>query len=119
MTIAIELTEAQAAIKDAIERVCTKYDDHYWLKVDESGKFPDAFVNDIAAGGWLGVAMPESVGGAGLGLTEAQVLSSATALLSASHSPAGGVSKVQVETRTLMCGLFLCANADTARDRPR
>jgi acyl-CoA dehydrogenase len=74
MTIGIELTEAQAAIQDAVGKICAKYDDHYWLKTDESGKFPDEFVDDIAAGGWLGVAMPEHVGGAGLGLTEASLM---------------------------------------------
>src|SRR5215813_4746854 len=74
MMIGIELTEAQAAIKDAIERICAKYDDHYWLNVDNTGNFPNEFVDDIAAGGWLGVAMPEDVGGAGLGLTEAALM---------------------------------------------
>ena len=67
MTFALDLTEEQAAIKHAVEEICAKYDDHYWLNVDNSGDFPDAFVNDVAEGGWLGVAMPESVGGAGLG----------------------------------------------------
>jgi acyl-CoA dehydrogenase len=74
MSIGIELTEAQAAIQEAVGKICAKYDDHYWLKTDESGAFPEAFVSDIAAGGWLGVAMPEAVGGAGLGLTEAALM---------------------------------------------
>ena len=65
MTFALDLTEEQSAIKHAVEEICAKYDDHYWLNVDNTGDFPDAFVNDIAAGGWLGVAMPERVGGAG------------------------------------------------------
>ena len=56
MTFALDLTEEQAAIKHAVEEICAKYDDHYWLNVDNSGDFPDAFVNDIAEGGWLGVA---------------------------------------------------------------
>ena len=74
MTFALDLTEEQAAIKHAVEEICAKYDDHYWLNVDNSGDFPNAFVDDIAQGGWLGVAMPESVGGAGLGLTEAALM---------------------------------------------
>ena len=91
MTIGIELTEAQSAIKDAIEKICSKYDDHYWLKVDETGKFPDAFVDDIAAGGWLGVAMPESVGGAGLGLTEAALMMQTVAASGAGFSGASAI----------------------------
>lgn len=74
MTLAIELTEAQSAIQDSVGRICAKYDDHFWLKTDESGVFPEPFVADIAAGGWLGIAMPEEFGGAGLGLTEAALM---------------------------------------------
>ncbi len=91
MTIGIELTEEQSAIKHAIEAICAKYDDHYWLKVDTTGEFPNAFVDDIAAGGWLGVAMPESVGGAGLGLTEAALMMQAVAQSGAGFSGASAI----------------------------
>jgi len=91
MTIGIELTEAQAAIKAAIEKICSKYDDHYWLKVDETGKFPEAFVGDVADGGWLGVAMPESVGGAGLGLSEAALMMQTVAQSGAGFSGASAI----------------------------
>ncbi len=91
MTLTLEPTEAQAAIKDAIEKICAKYDDQYWLKVDDSGKFPDAFVNDIAAGGWLGIAMPEEFGGAGLGLTEAALMMQAVAQSGAGFSGASAI----------------------------
>src|ERR1043165_5941547 len=91
MTIGIELTEEQSAIKHAIEDICAKYDDHYWLNVDNTGEFPNAFVDDIAAGGWLGVAMPESVGGAGLGLTEAALMMQAVAQSGAGFSGASAI----------------------------
>ena len=54
MTFALDLTEEQSAIKHALEEICAKYDDHYWLKTDDTGKFPEEFVADIASGGWLG-----------------------------------------------------------------
>ena len=91
MTFALDLTEEQAAIKHAVEEICAKYDDHYWLNVDNSGDFPDAFVNDIAEGGWLGVAMPESVGGAGLGLTEAAMMMQVVAASGAGFSGASAI----------------------------
>src|SRR5215470_9454098 len=91
MTIGIEPTEAQTAIKDAIEKICAKYNDHYWLKTDNSGDFPEAFVADIAAGGWLGVAMPESVGGAGLGLAEAALMMQTVAQSGAGFSGASAI----------------------------
>ncbi len=74
MTLAIDLTDAQIAIKDQVEKLCARFDDAYWRKVDDTGEFPHAFVDAMADGGWLGVAMPEEYGGAGLGLTEASLM---------------------------------------------
>ncbi len=65
------MTPSQTAIVDAVGRICEKFDDAYWLARDTDHRFPEEFVRDIAAGGFLGMAMPESVGGAGLGVTEA------------------------------------------------
>ena len=64
-------TEEQEAIRDAVGRICADFDDEYWRRTDETGEFPEAFAKAMADGGWLGVAMPEEYGGAGLGLTEA------------------------------------------------
>ena len=55
-----ELTEDQQAIVDAVNKVCAAYGDDYWLERDTDGAFPDAFVADMASGGWLGTAMPGS-----------------------------------------------------------
>ncbi len=68
------LTEDQQTIRDAIAKLCERYDDEYWLARDRDGKYPDEFVKDIAEGGWLGIAMPKEVGGAGLGITEAALM---------------------------------------------
>ena len=64
-------TEEQEAIREAVGRICSDFDDEYWRRTDETGEFPEAFARAMADGGWLGVAMPEESGGAGLGLTEA------------------------------------------------
>ena len=65
------LTEEQEAIREAVGRICADFDDEYWRRTDETGEFPEAFARAMADGGWLGIAMPEEYGGAGLGLTEA------------------------------------------------
>lgn len=70
----MQLTDDQQSIRDSVSRICAAYDDEYWRKTDETGVFPQKFVDDMAAGGWLGIAMPEAVGGAGLGLTEAALM---------------------------------------------
>jgi acyl-CoA dehydrogenase len=91
MTLAIDMTEEQSAIVDSVARICANYDDHFWLKTDETGAFPEAFVRDLAAGGWLGVAMPEAYGGAGLGLTEAALVMQTIAQSGAGFSGASAV----------------------------
>jgi acyl-CoA dehydrogenase len=68
------LTEDQQTIRDAIAKLCEAYGDEYWLARDRDGRFPDDFVKEIASGGWLGIAMPKEVGGAGLGITEAALM---------------------------------------------
>jgi len=85
------LTEEQEAIREGVAQVCSKYGDDYWLKTDDTGKFPEDFVADMAAGGWLGVAMPESVGGAGLGLTEAAVVMQTVAQSGAGFTGASSI----------------------------
>ena len=69
-----ELSEQQNSIQAAIEKICLQFDDDYWLQRDTDGVFPEAFVKAITDGGWLGIAMPEEFGGAGLGITEAAIL---------------------------------------------
>jgi acyl-CoA dehydrogenase len=89
--IGFGLTEEQEAIRDGVARVCERFDDEYWRKTDETGAFPEAFVAAIAEGGWLGVAMPESVGGAGLGLTEAAIMMQTVAQSGAGFSGASAI----------------------------
>ena len=68
------LTSNQEAIRDAIQKICDGFDDGYWLKKDKEGGFPSDFHKAIADAGWLGICMPESVGGAGLGIMDAAIM---------------------------------------------
>ncbi|HRK70251.1 MAG TPA: acyl-CoA dehydrogenase family protein [Micropepsaceae bacterium] len=70
----IELTADQKALRDAVAKICAKFPDAYWLACDRDHRFPEEFVAAIAAGGWLGIAMPREHGGAGLGVTEAAIM---------------------------------------------
>ena len=64
----------RAAIRDAIRAICNRFDDGYWSEKDRTHSFPHEFADAIAEGGWLGIAMPEEYGGAGLGVTEAAIM---------------------------------------------
>ncbi len=50
------------------------FGDDYWLAADRDSRFPEEFYQAVAAGGWLGIAMPEAYGGAALGISEASLV---------------------------------------------
>jgi acyl-CoA dehydrogenase len=64
----------ETSIRDAVGKLCARFDDAYWLARDRSGGFPEDFFQAFAAAGWLGICIPEIYGGAGLGITEAAVM---------------------------------------------
>jgi acyl-CoA dehydrogenase len=68
------LTENQEAIRDAIAKICSGFDDAYWLKKDREGDFPHDFHKAFADAGWLGICVPEAYGGSGLGVTDAAIM---------------------------------------------
>jgi acyl-CoA dehydrogenase len=110
------LTEEQEAIREAVGRICARFDDQYWRDTDETGAFPEAFVDAIAEGGWLGIAMPEAFGGAGLGLTEAVHVMQTIAQSGAAYS---GASAVHLNIFGLMPVVKFGTDAQKARHLPR
>lgn len=70
----IELTEQQQAIREAVQKVVSQFDDAYWSACDDEKRFPHEFHRAMADGGWLGITMPPELGGAGLGVTEAAIM---------------------------------------------
>ena len=85
------LTPEQEAIRDNVAKVCAGFDDDYWLERDRTGTFPDEFHGAVAGGGWLGIAMPEAYGGAGLGLAEAAIMMGQVARSAGAMSAASAV----------------------------
>jgi len=84
-------SEEQERIREAIAKVCARFGDDYWLKRDREGGFPADFHQAFARDGWLGIAMPEAYGGAGLGITEAAIMMQAIAESGAGFSGASAV----------------------------
>ena len=85
------LTENQQTIRDTILKVAGEFDDSYWLEKDKAGGFPEDFYSKFAEDGWLGIAMPEKYGGAGLGITEASLMMQAVAESGAGMSGASAL----------------------------
>src|ERR1700722_8844741 len=67
-------TANQESIRDAVAKVCARFDDAYWLQKDKEGGFPADFHRALADAGWLGICLPEAYGGSGLGFVVASIL---------------------------------------------
>ena len=85
------LTPEQQQIRDEVCKLCLQFDDSYWLEKDRAGEFPHELHAALAAAGWLGIAMPEEYGGAGLGITEAAIMLQAIAESGAAMTGASAV----------------------------
>lgn len=87
------LNDDQRSLVAAIERLCEDFPAEYWREHDDRAEFPHEFHRAVAASGWLGIAMPEAQGGAGLGITEAALMMRA---ISASGAGMSGASSVHM-----------------------
>ena len=70
----LDLTPERRQIRDAVQALCDRFDDAWWLERDRTATFPHEFHRAMAEAGWLGIAMPVEHGGAGLGITEAALM---------------------------------------------
>ncbi len=69
-----QLTDHEREIQQAVAGLASRFGDEYWAERDSTGTFPWDFYEAFAAGGWLGIAIPEAYGGSGLGILEASLL---------------------------------------------
>lgn len=70
----IRLSDEHESIRENVKRICDRFDDDYWSTAETEKQFPVEFHKAMADAGWLGITMPEEVGGAGLGVTEAAIM---------------------------------------------
>jgi acyl-CoA dehydrogenase len=68
------LTPLQLEIDENVRKLCAEFGDEYWHECDENARFPEEFYSAMAAAGWLGITMPEELGGSNLGVTEAAIM---------------------------------------------
>jgi acyl-CoA dehydrogenase len=65
---------SQSTIRESIQKLCDKYPDSYWASKDSTKEVADDLYHDLAANGFIGIAIPEEYGGVGLGISEAAVM---------------------------------------------
>ncbi|KAM3552827.1 hypothetical protein ARSEF4850_007199 [Beauveria asiatica] len=68
------LTENQLMVREAVSQICAEFPNTYWQEKDQTEQDPHEFHAAMAKAGWLGIALPESLGGAGLGISEATMM---------------------------------------------
>ncbi len=85
------LSPAQEQIREEVLRLCARFGDEYWLRKEREASFPHEFYRAVAETGWLGIAMPEEVGGAGLGIADAAIMMQAIAESGACLSGASAI----------------------------
>ncbi len=85
------LTAEQESLRASVQKLCAQFGDDYWLAHDRDAQFPHEFHRAFAEAGWLGIAMPEAYGGAGLGITEAALLMQTIAASGAAMSGASSI----------------------------
>ncbi len=67
-------SENQLTVRKAVGAVCSQFPNTYWQERDQTEEDPKDFHAALAKDGWLGIALPESLGGSGLGMSEATVM---------------------------------------------
>lgn len=87
----IQLSEDQKAIDASVRQICAEFDDEYWTRCEEESTFPTEYYDLMAQNGWLGITMPEEVGGAGLGVTEAAIMMHAATSSGGGYSAASAI----------------------------
>ena len=87
----MRLTEEQEAIDRNVRELCAAFDDQYWTDCEENSRFPSEYYQLMAEQGWLGITMPEEVGGAGLGVTEAAIMMHAATSSGGGYSAASAI----------------------------
>jgi acyl-CoA dehydrogenase len=70
----LEPTTQENLIRDFVKQVAKKYGRDYWLAKAREGAFAEDLWGELAAGGYLGMLIPEEYGGGGLGMQEMAVL---------------------------------------------
>lgn len=69
-----DLSDSQKTVREAISKICAKFTDDYWLRTDETKRFPIELHAALAKDGWLGICMPSEYGGSELGTAEAAIM---------------------------------------------
>jgi acyl-CoA dehydrogenase len=58
-------------IREGVRRICERFANDYWVKLDHEAAYPTEFVTALTEAGYLGALIPEEYGGSGLPISAA------------------------------------------------
>ncbi|AWB25527.1 acyl-CoA dehydrogenase [Methylobacterium currus] len=61
-------------IREEVAKLCARFPDEYWRRLDAERAYPTDFVNALTESGYLSVLIPEEYGGSGLPLSAAAAI---------------------------------------------
>jgi acyl-CoA dehydrogenase len=61
-------------LRRKVREVCADFPDGYWRELDARREYPEAFIEALTRGGYLGALIPEEYGGLGLSLAETSIV---------------------------------------------
>ncbi|BAQ48599.1 MULTISPECIES: acyl-CoA dehydrogenase family protein [Methylobacterium] len=61
-------------IREEVAKLCARFPDEYWRRLDTERAYPTDFVNALTESGYLSVLIPEEYGGSGLPLSAAAAI---------------------------------------------
>jgi acyl-CoA dehydrogenase len=64
--IQVPCGEDYPEIRANVQAICRKYPDEYWRRLEDADEYAEEFVAELGKAGYLGAAIPEEYGGAGL-----------------------------------------------------
>ncbi|KAK2669634.1 hypothetical protein RAB80_015160 [Fusarium oxysporum f. sp. vasinfectum] len=67
-------SDTQLTVREAVSQLCSNFPNTYWQEKDQTERDPQDFHAALAKDGWLGIALPEALGGSGLGISEAVMM---------------------------------------------
>jgi len=101
------------AILETVRRLCASFPGEYWRARDRERTYPTEFVQALTEAGLLGVLIPESYGGSGLGL------SAAAAILEEIHASGCNAAAVHAQMYTMGTVLRHGSEAQKAQWLPK
>src|SRR6516164_5105079 len=90
-TMDFAFSAEQQQIREAVLKICARFDDDYWTAKERAGDVPHERHDALAEAGWFGIAMPAAYGGSGLGIAGAAIMMQAIAESGAAMSGASAV----------------------------